>query len=603
MGESSSAATLWLRGFGSTRTYAVIWFLLLIYAFAVTTYGNVAVKAGQAPAWTPYGVTTDFTMRTIDEVFSTEARRQGIAPGDDVIAVDGMAVDGAGHQTMRRALARHPDDAVTLTLRRPDGTIKQSRLHWRQANVSAGDGLRGRVWERSSPLATLVGDAQTVALVLGAILLFRRRRDPVAALISLSLLVLTTYGIAEYGFYELGYFTLQRLGSVAGFSLFLLGLMSFPAGRFEPRWTAYVALLVPAWALFASVFTRLSIVTSFSFALLLAIALIGIWVRYRRFLSDAERQQVRWFMFGTAMSALCSLLQASFLAAAWTSTAQNAEAILVATRGFSLLAVLAFVSGLVVSLLKFRLYDADAVIGRSLTFGTMTVGLLAIFTASEKMIEAFGEEYFGDRLGALAGGLSAAVAAIMISPLHHYIAHWAESRFQKNLLKLRNHLPLLVADLRETSPVANIAKVVLGEVTSAVRATRAAIVGEGGTIAFHGSDERAIEGWRVAWTAPAQDGISDDRSDVLFPVRIPLDAPGHARVGWLVLGPRPDGSFYGRDERDALSNIADPVARALAVAQQRAAERSRIDGALNDLQKRLTALEVKAASGKRNTLA
>lgn len=74
-------------------------------------------------------------------------------------------------------------------------------------------------------------------------------------------------------------------------------------------------------------------------------------------------------------------------------------------------------------------------------------------------------------------------------------------------------------------------------------------------------------------------------------------------MGWLVLGPRPDGSFYGRDERDALSNIADPVARALAVAQQRAAERSRIDGALNDLQKRLTAIEVKAASGKRNTLA
>ena len=85
--------------------------------------------------------------------------------------------------------------------------------------------------------------------------------------------------------------------------------------------------------------------------------------------------------------------------------------------------------------------------------------------------------------------------------------------------------------------------------------------------------------WRATWQPSPRPGIDADRTDPLFPLRLPLEADGHGRVGWLLLGPRPDGSYYGRDERETLLAIADPVARALEIARQRetreAAERAR----------------------------
>jgi len=49
----------------------------------------------------------------------------------------------------------------------------------------------------------------------------------------------------------------------------------------------------------------------------------------------------------------------------------------------------------------------------------------------------------------------------------------------------------------------------------------------------------------------------------------PLRANGIGQVGWLLLGPRPDGSFYCKDERETLAVIAEPIARALATAMER----------------------------------
>src|SRR5690606_24481278 len=112
-----------------------------------------------------------------------------------------------------------------------------------------------------------------------------------------------------------------------------------------------------------------------------------------------------------------------------------------------------------------------------------------------------------------------------------------------------------------------------------VRATRAALLVEDQVLGSRAVDAEEVEAWRAAWQPSSRPGIDADRADRLFPLRLPLEADGHGRVGWLLLGPRPDGSFYGRDERETLLAIADPVARALEIARQReareAAERER----------------------------
>jgi hypothetical protein len=98
--------------------------------------------------------------------------------------------------------------------------------------------------------------------------------------------------------------------------------------------------------------------------------------------------------------------------------------------------------------------DTQAVISRSLAYAVLTVALLAVFAGSEKIVEIVGEEMFGERIGALAGGLGAAFAAITIGPLHHWVSHWSEHLLRRDLVHLRRELPPLLLEVAETSGAA-----------------------------------------------------------------------------------------------------------------------------------------------------
>ena len=257
------------------------------------------------------------------------------------------------------------------------------------------------------------------------------------------------------------------------------------------------------------------------------------------------------------------------------------------------LGTLLLVAFMTISLMRYRLYDADAAISRSVALGALTLSLLAVFAASEKLIELFGEEYFGKSMGTLAGGLAAAMAAVLLTPLHHRITHWAEHRFQGALVHLRHKLPLLVADMRENASPEAIADAVLARIKTGVRASHGAIVGSDGPIGVREIGDDAVTTWVAGWDAPAENGHGSDldRADPLFPVRVPLHVDGLTGRFWLLLGPRPDGSFYGKEERDTLAEIADPIARALAVATQRKEREFEIERAMGKMADSIAALQ------------
>ena len=49
----------------------------------------------------------------------------------------------------------------------------------------------------------------------------------------------------------------------------------------------------------------------------------------------------------------------------------------------------------------------------------------------------------------------------------------------------------------------------------------------------------------------------------LFPLRVRVEDGSGNLVGWLLVGPRPDGSIAGKDEREAIEEIVVPLARSL----------------------------------------
>lgn len=114
----------------------------------------------------------------------------------------------------------------------------------------------------------------------------------------------------------------------------------------------------------------------------------------------------------------------------------------------------------------------------------------------------------------------------------------------------------------------------------ALRATRVAVLigtaGEPLSLAFARRVATGeVEGWQAAWLLGQAETLDCDRADTIFPTRLRLRAEGAGTVGRVLLGPRPDGSFYGKDRREALAEIAEPVARAVHVVRQRASLNAR----------------------------
>jgi hypothetical protein len=245
-----------------------------------------------------------------------------------------------------------------------------------------------------------------------------------------------------------------------------------------------------------------------------------------------------------------------------------------------------FALGLIVSLLRYRLYDAEAAISRSAGYALLTIMLGLTFAVSVKTVEYLVETYLGQEAGGLSGAIAAGLAVLLVTPLNARVQGWAERRFQKDLLILRRDLPECMEDLRETGTPEALADEALDRVSTGVRAVRAAIL-VGPVTAVRGTGKAELRAW-LKQAAPDEDADKLDcrRADPLFPMRIPLRVR-HARgkpLGWLLLGPRPDGSFYGKAERAVLAEIADPLARALHIAEQRALREARLEARLAALE-------------------
>ena len=265
-------------------------------------------------------------------------------------------------------------------------------------------GLADLAWLHLSSIPQVV--ASVSAATVGAVLASRRPRHPVGWLLLGLGLSLTGWGLTfvytRYGLVArpgalpaAGYLAGLHTGiamiwlSCAGFVVLLTPTGSLPSPRW--RWWARVAAAAPAVWLLASVVhpaplypeyptignplaipflprPLLEVAAPIGGAVVLVALVVGSWSlvgRFRR-ARGTERQQLRWLAWGAALAAVALLVALTGLFLLDTSALVDVA--LGVCTGLLPLATGA-------AILRYRLYDLDRIISRTLAYGLLTVVL------------------------------------------------------------------------------------------------------------------------------------------------------------------------------------------------------------------------------------
>ena len=418
------------------------------------------------------------------------------------------------------------------------------------------------VFHSFSPLsvALLRTMKSAVLICVAGILFLRKPQDPVAALLALAFLMWTV--TSSFDFETSG--EVAQLLDRCRFVLFALALLLFPDGRWEPRWTrlAAVASVIVFLTGIAETLRLASTHVFLPMAVVCVLAGIGSLVaRFRGSTDYALRQQLKWVAVGLSVGV--SLI----LCARAAAFGRIIPAMPVLWEGMFQLGIIVVALGFLVSLLRYRLFDAETVISRSAAYATLTIALVATFGGTEAFIQNVGQDYLGMDVGGISGGMAAAVAAVLLSPLHARLTEWAEERFQPDLAQLKRQMPELLARLGTSSSTRRLAETVLAHINRAIHATRSALILDGRVTGADGVSLRDVQTWIGRSFREDSEWKARDDSDLIFPVRLPL---GNGRLAaWLVLGPRPDGTLYPKEDLSAVRSILPSVHQDLVSAKAR----------------------------------
>ena len=588
----------------------VIAVVLVFILIAGSFWFNSRDYFGNMPAAAEYGFrtrTTDAGPR-ISSVARREPGRSDLKEGDQILSIDGAKLpEDATEFTVAEQLAAAKDTDAIFVTRSPDGKVRTHRIDRAPVTSSTIEPSVGLpLWLY---IAIGFGSAQLPLLAwFGAslFLAWRRPRDSEAMLLAFAFLLLCISRPAAFWLNAIAGIppTVIAIAGNLGGSVMLLAMAGFPDGRFSNvfaraavAFIGVLSIVVIAVPLTGASYRLMDIVAIFAVVCVLA----SVWRRYRSTTDQAQRQQIKWAIFGFSVSLALFL---PVLVASGANLIPDDGLVpfllylVVVQLGWLLVPI-----GLLISLMRYRLYDADAAISRSAAYATLTLALAALFAASSEGLEWMFQSAFGREAGALPNAIAAALAVLAFNPLNNRIQHWAEQRFQKNLAHLRRDLPECVEDMREISSLDRLLATILEKVTAGVRAERAAVVIGRDVTTTRGVAKGPAQIWfDKAGLDPAAEPLDCDRDDEMFPMRLPLRVR-HAvegTFGWLLLGPRPDESFYGRDEQEALAELVDPISRAVQIVLVREARKAEDDRRWSDQDQRVGVLERKLSEAMKS---
>ncbi|HEU5482645.1 MAG TPA: hypothetical protein VFU80_06105 [Sphingomicrobium sp.] len=529
------------------------------------------------------------------------SREAGIQKGDDIVAIYGLPLP-ARMPVTDEALADHADDPAyiamgsllfgtdalpfPLTVKSRDGSIREITITTGEEHITTAARDRGV----SPTLLSFIDLVHVIFypfLIWAAWILHRRNaRDTVSSILSLAILLMIGSELPSSAFLETigvprdAIIALYDLGNV----LLIAGILLFPHGDLSP-WRFVMLCAAPALMLLQGQLYQVW---------LLMLLIMGVLIQIRG-LRNAQstdvRQQIQWALFGFSGYAIFRAISYTADLFKWSAATFSTQLSLEVTAGLSLgLSVLVLQLGLLVALIRYRLYDAEAVISRTARYAIMAFALTTIFAGvMEGIITSMQNIYpEAQTQAAMAGAI---VATVLIHPLHQRVEKWTERRFQKSIIEIRDELPEMMRDTRDSVTLSDFLEDVLTRIVTALHATRAAIILEREVKQTVGVSPAEVLRWFLAFQPKEDRHVLDCvPEDHTFPLRLEIETTAGA-FGWLLIGQRPDGSIPGKDEQEAIEKMAATLGRSMRIVLTREQERQELMRLLEGHSQRIDRIE------------
>ena len=284
------------------------------------------------------------------------------------------------------------------------------------------------------------------------------------------------------------------VGLVSGISL----LYVFPDGRFVPRWTL---AMVASWAIlmaFAIFFPELPLSLA-SWPIFVQLLVLLVWTgiglfsqlhRYLEVSTPLQRQQTKWAIAGLVLAVVgpfAYFLTFVIVPALSDPAVPNilyqrvgaslfALSLVVRLVGITVmaLATLIFPISFVVAILRYRLWDIDVIINRTLVYGALTGTLIVIYLFGVALLQSIFRSLTGqgDQLAIVATTL--AIAALF-NPLRGRIQAVIDRRFYRRRYDAARALAAFSGTVQDEVELEDVSQALLRLVVDTVQPSQSSL--------------------------------------------------------------------------------------------------------------------------------
>jgi hypothetical protein len=319
----------------------------------------------------------------------------------------------------------------------------------------------------------LIAIFSLVFTTAAALLFWRKSVDRIALFVSLWFALVGVTGtplldplIRAYPMWQLPVRFLQG-ASIGCFPIFTY---LFPDGRFVPRWTRALTIAWVAWIVI-SPFTPF-VVADFAgpsalwFGVLIPCGMIiGILAqvyRYLRMSSRVERQQTKWVLFGFSVVAVGFVL-GSLAPLVLPSIAEpGLLRVLYLNFGVTIFGVIPFSLlplFIGIAILRYRLWDIDQLINRTLVYGALTTALALVYIGSVVLLRYVLAPLTGS--SELAIVASTLAIAVLFNPVRRGIQTRIDKRFYRRKYDAAKKLAAFGTTVRDETDLERITTAML----------------------------------------------------------------------------------------------------------------------------------------------